>query len=204
MYIANNKKQASNDLQNAVTPDSEDAFRRIYDKYAGSLYAFGLKFNIEEDLVQDAIQEVFVDLFLKSEDFQATVVNMKAYLFVALKNNLLKKLIRKKRFPTLTLDVYKDLDFNVAYDPQEQIILGEMNAESKQNLQTAIKSLSKKQKEIIYLKFEEELDYPDVARVLQISIESARKQLYRALKSLRESLNNKEMNTLFSIFSKKS
>lgn len=198
------KKQLTDFSWNALRANSEELFSQLYLHYAESLYAFGQKFSVGDDLLQDAVQEVFVDLFIRSREGTVSIANLKAYLFVALKNNLLKKIARKKRLPTLTFDVYQELDFNITYDPQEQLIASELNTESSRKLQAAIQALSKKQKEIIYLKFEEGLDYPDIARVLQISVESARKQIYRALKSLRESFDAKELQTLLCIFFKKS
>lgn len=198
------KKKIHEYAWNSFHADSEGAFRFIYSEYAESLYTFGRKFGMEEEQVEDAVQEVFVDLYLKSQDITSSIINLKAYLFVALKNNLLKKLASQKRFPTSPLDIYRDLEFNITYDPQEYLIRRELGNEANLRLTEAVNALSKKQKEIIYLKFEEELDYPDIAKILQISIESARKQIYRALKSLRETLNDEELSLMLCIFTKKS
>jgi RNA polymerase sigma factor (sigma-70 family) len=53
-----------------------------------------------------------------------------------------------------------------------------------------LNKLPAKQKETLYLRFNESLDYPEIAQMLNISIESVRKQVYRALKSIRESFSN--------------
>lgn len=182
----------------------ENAFTKVYHRYAESLFSFGRKFNVDEQLLDDAVQEVFVDLFLKRQKLAGSIKNVKAYLFVALKNNLLKKIDKSRRLPTLGLDNFRDLNFVIEYDAQQNMINSEIEDETNQRLTEAINQLSKKQKEIIYLKFEEELDYPEIAQVLKIGVESARKQIYRAIKSLRESLDHQELNTLFYIFLKKS
>ncbi|WP_163707328.1 RNA polymerase sigma factor [Mangrovibacterium lignilyticum] len=183
---------------------NESAFTQLYNQYAKNLFSYGKKFNIDDQLVDDAVQEVFVDLFLKRKKLAGGIKDLKAYLFVSLKNNLLKKIEKKKRLPTLGLDNFSNLNFNIEYDPQENIISSEDQKETNERLSEAIGQLSKKQKEIIYLKFEEELDYPELAQVLQIGVESARKQIYRAMKSLRKSLDYKDLNTLIAFFIKKS
>ncbi|RKD90965.1 RNA polymerase sigma factor [Mangrovibacterium diazotrophicum] len=182
----------------------QDAFTQIYHQYAENLFRFGRKFSVDEQLLDDAVQEVFVDLYLKREKLAGNIKNIKAYLFVALKNNLLKKLDKSRRIPTLGLDNFRELNFEIEYDAQQNMINFEIEEETNVRLTQAINQLSKKQKEIIYLKFEEELDYPEIAEVLLISVESARKQIYRALKSLRESLDSEEFTTLLYIFVKKS
>ena len=198
-----NEKDLINYNWQAFLKGNEEAFTYIYKQVAANLFSYGKKFNIDEENVNDAIQEVFVDLFLKRQKINIEIQNLKAYLFVALKNNLLKKLNHRKRIPTLTLDTYNDLDFNIVYDQQEQLIFKENTTSTNDKLNQAIETLSKKQKEIIYLKFEEELDYPEIAKIMQISIESARKQIYRALKTLRKSLDYKELETFFKLFIKK-
>lgn len=75
----------------------------------------------------------------------------------------------------------------------------EISEEITQKIRIAINTLSSKQKEIIYLKFEEELEYADIARILNISIDSARTQLYRAIKSLRKLLDPENFN-IFILF----
>lgn len=182
----------------------EKAFSAIYNRFAVNLYAYGKKFSVDEQLLDDAVQEVFVDFYMKRQSIVQEVKNPKAYLFVALKNNLLKKISLKKRITNIGFDNFRHLNFEVEYDAQEKLISSEIEEESRGKLQEAINQLSKKQKEIIYLKFEEELDYPEVAEVLQISIDSARKQLYRAIKSLRLSLDFEEINALIHLFIKKS
>lgn len=180
------------------------SFAFIYQQYAQSLLVYGYKFNIDQELVQDALQEVFIDLYLKRDKVNIEIDNLKGYLFIALKNNLLKKILKRKRTGFEDIDTLQpELHFEVEYSFQEQLIRLEISEETKQKLTDAINTLSPKQKEIIFLKFEEELDYPEIAKMLSITVESARKQLYRALKSLRNLIDPKMLQIFFFIFSKK-
>jgi len=61
----------------------------------------------------------------------------------------------------------------------------EISEEIKNKLIEAVNNLPPKQKEIIYLKFEEEMDYKEISEVMNISVDSARKLMYRSLISLR-------------------
>ncbi|WP_423128191.1 RNA polymerase sigma factor [Gaoshiqia sp. Z1-71] len=181
------------------------SFSIIYERYAGSLLTYGRKFNIDNELVGDALQEVFVDLYLKRDRFGKQIKNLKAYLFIALKNNLLKKINHRKKWQFQVIEGKGDeLEFSTEYNIQEYLIEKELSKEIQQKLQAAVAGLSPKQKEIIYLKFEEELDYPEIARVLKIGVESARKQIYRAIKTLRETIDTKILSNFFLIFLKKS
>ncbi|MGV8096825.1 MAG: RNA polymerase sigma factor [Mangrovibacterium sp.] len=181
------------------------SFALIYQHYAEGLLSYGYKFNLEKEIVRDALQEVFTDLYLKRDHVHIEIENLKGYLFTALKNNLLKKILNKKRFGFDDIDAVRpELRFEIEYSFQDQLIQMEISRETKQKLHHAIESLSSKQKEIIFLKFEEELDYPEIAKILNITVESARKQLYRALKSLRELLDSKSIQLFLHFFTKKS
>ena len=53
-----------------------------------------------------------------------------------------------------------------------------------------LENLPSRQKEAVYLRFVEGFDYEEISEVLNVSIESARKQIYRAVKSMRDQLKN--------------
>ena len=50
------------------------------------------KLSMNKELVKDAIQEVFLDLYLKREKNKTNPENLKYYLILSLKRNLIKKL----------------------------------------------------------------------------------------------------------------
>jgi len=147
------------------------------------------------------LQEIFIDLFLKRNKLNVDIKNLKAYLFVSLRNGLIKKIKSKKRFELYDIkDNNFEFNFNVEYSYQDKLIEDEISQELKNVLQAATKKLPPKQKEIIYLKFEEEMSYPEISEIMAISIESARKLLYRALLSLRKEIPYEQFSSILFIF----
>jgi len=186
----------------AFLSGDDNAFAGIYYVYINPLLSYGKKLSHDRDLLHDAIQEIFIDIYQKRSKLHIPISNLKAYLFIALKNNILKKLEQKRKFDTNEVDDNMLGEFNIEYSFQEQLIKNEISDELHSNLQHAILKLSPGQKEIVYLKFEEGLGYSEIAELMNISIESARKQLYGALQSLRQLLDNKSFTILLSIFRK--
>lgn len=180
----------------------KEAFAIFYNLYIDRLYQYGLKLSNDEDTIKDAIQEVFLDLYLKRAGNQTTPENLKYYLLLALKRNLIKKLKTKRRFDSgeISDGQFSDLGFS----PEYQIIEMEQDEEARHKVVQALNQLPDKQKEIIYLRFNEAMDYPAIASLLGINIESVRKQVYRALKTVRELLDNKSITILFYFTQKKS
>lgn len=93
--------------------------------------------------------------------------------------------------------------FHTEYLFQHQNFGFELSDELLKKLQQNINNLPSRQKEIIYLKFEEEMEYPEIAFILNISVESARKLLYRALVTLRKTIDPKFAQTLLLVYFKK-
>ena len=166
----------------------KEAFALLYNQHVQTLFHYGTKISPEEELVKDAIQEIFIDLYLKRKNNNADPQNLKFYLILALKRNLIKKLKRNRKQINETSRL--EFIFEPEYCIEKTIIEEEENKEQKIRIGQALSQLPPKQKEALYLRFNESLDYPDIAQLMEISIESARKQVYRALKYLREHFNN--------------
>ncbi|MGV8136831.1 MAG: RNA polymerase sigma factor [Mangrovibacterium sp.] len=179
----------------------KEAFAIFYNQHVDSLYQYGRKLCKDDDTVKDAIQEVFLDLYMRREKNSVGYENLKYYLLLALKRNLIRKLQTQRRFDDtkVTHDDHTDPEFSIEY----LLIEKEQEEEIRIKLANALNQLPEKQKEAIYLRFNETLDYRDIALILGITVESVRTQIYRALKTVRQILDNKTFTILLKLFSKK-
>lgn len=183
----------------------DKSFAMIYQKHIDPLLSYGNKLSSDKEVVHDALQEVFIDLYLKREKQGVKIGNLKSYLFVALRHNLIKKNTQNKKYSMQKLEtIQEDSPFCIEYGFQEEIINLEISEEIKSELAKAVNGLPAKQKEIIYLKFQEELEYKEIADILSISVESARKSIYRALFSLRKIVSAETFKLVLFTFFKKS
>jgi RNA polymerase sigma factor (sigma-70 family) len=199
------KKTNLNFLWKSFLKGDDKSFSLIYQQHIDGLFLYGSKLSTDRELVRDCIQEVFIDLFLKRKKVSREIVNLKSYLFVSLRNGIIKKLKQSRIFESIgEKEDETEAPFNIEYEFQDQLIQLEISQEIIAKLQSKIKNLPPRQKEIIYLKFEEEMDYPEIAPILKISVESARKLLYRALLTLRKTVDPSIAQTLFFIFFKNS
>lgn len=163
---------------------NKEAFASIYNQYLNSLYRYGTKLCADEEIVKDAIQDVFLDLYLKREKNKTNPENLKYYLILALKRNLIKKL-KQIRNPGENNPTH-ELSFEPGYNIEQLLIENEEEREKSRHIEIMLNQLTLKQKEALYLRFNESMEYPEIAKVMQISVESVRKQVYRAIKSIRE------------------
>lgn len=179
----------------------KEVFAVIYNHHVDALYRYATKICTDEYLVKDAIQEIFLDLYLKREKNSVKPETLKFYLALALKRNLIKKLQSNRRI--LQFSEIKFIEFEVEYGIENQLIEDEGKEAINKKLLNALNQLPSKQKEAVYLRFNQSLEYEEVAAILEISVESVRKQVYRAVKTLREILGNESSIVLLSFFQKK-
>ena len=178
----------------------QEAFSILYNQHIDNLYSYGTKLCNDEDAVKDSLQELFLELFLKRDKIKISPENLKFYLALALKRSLVKKLQSGRK---VVRGFNENVDFEPQYSIEFQIIEQEKDAEINRKVLNALNQLPAKQKEAVYLRFNESLEYSEIASILEITVESVRKQVHRALKTVREIIG-KEMNTfLLAIFSRR-
>jgi len=161
----------------------QGAFERIYQELVDDLYAYGKKFSKDNKLVEDCIQDMFLDLWDKRIRLGETN-NVKAYLFVTLRRRIIKTL---KRGSVVSLvDEVEVFQAELSIDLiLEQI---EMKKENGIKLKNAFDSLTKKQQHILYLKFYQSFNNHEIAEMLKINYQSARNALNRALTQLKKNI----------------
>jgi RNA polymerase sigma factor (sigma-70 family) len=168
------------------------SFQNIYTLYFNVLYEYGMRRVGNEELVKDCIQDLFVKLWTNRRTI-ATTAKIKYYLLGALKNHLINagtspsfiQMESVEAADHFTLDFSADTDF----------IRRQQDSRLSLRLQEALRQLTPRQKEIIYLRFFEELSYDEIAQLMDISVKGAYKLSHRALETLKQvlSLSQKDL-----------
>lgn len=181
--------------------DDKEAFATLYNCHVNSLFHYGIKISGDDDMVRDAIQEVFLDLYLKRKNNRTDPENLRYYLLLALKRNLFGKLEKERKL--IHDEVESATSFEPEYSIESRIIKNEEDSELNRRIAGFLRKLPGRQKEAIYLRFYECLEYPQIAELLKINVESVRKQVYRGIKTIREIIGSESLILFFCIFCKK-
>lgn len=156
------------------------ALEQLYAFFYTDLYHYAIKITEQEYLAEDAVQDVFVDLWNYRNQI-TTVYSPKFYLIRSLRNQCLKLLKKQNRFTDLTLAN----PFEITILPEE-LKLREDNQVVKKAIKKALEQLSPRQREIIYLKFYNNLDYEELAEILEINYQSVVNHIHKAMLKLRK------------------
>lgn len=166
----------------------QEALAFIYHNHYKKLIKYGVKFSSDEEFVEDCIQDVFLQLWKNKESLGKTE-SIRFYLLKALRRRITKDFLRKR--PTVDIDERGDnYHFMVEYSVEDLLVQEEGVANLKHRLVQALEELTARQKEAIYLKFYQELDYDEIAGIMNISYQSIRTLVYQSIKLLREKVTS--------------
>lgn len=157
----------------------KEAFGRLYEVYLDRLYRYIFyRVGNNRELAEDLVQSVFVKAWEKLDTFQKG--SFQAWLYTITKHNIIDYIRAQKK--------QISLDETIA-DEKEAIEEGVHKKLEMQRIQHALKFLTVEQREIIILKFVEELPNQEIAKIVNKNETAIRALQYRALKELRKILS---------------
>ena len=148
-----------------------------------ALYNYATKFSNNPDFIRDCLQELYLELW-ERRTFLSDTAFVKSYLFKALRHKLIKETARLKRFqePHEALFEVHATDLPI----ESHIIETESLIHQNKRLTNVISRLSKRQQEIIYLRFYQNLENEDISNVMGLGRQSVSNLLYKTLKEMKE------------------
>ncbi|WP_254560349.1 RNA polymerase sigma factor [Dyadobacter diqingensis] len=159
------------------------AFGELSQVHYRSLYNYATKFSSDSEFIRDCIQELYLDLW-ERRAFLSETAFVKSYLLKALRHRLIKESVRLKRFkePKELLFAPDGADLSV----EATIIENEHLKHQIKRLNQIVSHLSKRQQEIIYLRFYQNLENEDISHVMNLGRQSVANLLYRTIKEIKE------------------
>jgi RNA polymerase sigma factor (sigma-70 family) len=163
---------------------SESAFERIYLSNIDALESYGRQIVPNQDLVEDTIQELFVNIWNKRANL-GDVSSIKGYLFKSLRRELLRKLKRERRF--ISESQAQQGGLNLVSDSAMDVMIRHQEEEERvTRLRMAMETFSKREKEIIHLRFFQGLSYESIAELLELNLKYVYNTASRAYQKLRD------------------
>lgn len=165
----------------------KEALGELYDTYVNILFSYGMYHSKDRGYVMDCIHDLFVELYNYRKNLSMTD-NVKYYLFKSLKRKINKKYNNKNVAVFFDEDKYKIKTLQKTHTDscENEIINKENTSEINAKLSNALKTLTKKQRKIIDLRFTQEMTYEEISKIMGISVQTARTSIYRIIKALRK------------------
>ncbi|GAB3768496.1 sigma-70 family RNA polymerase sigma factor [Spirosoma horti] len=175
------KPLAHQELWHRFKAGDEWALGELAREHYPGLYNYGLRLTTDSELVWDTIQDLFLELWDHRESV-GNAVFVRTYLLKALRYKLLKT--RGHQQP-VHLDDFESSKLPFTGSIEEEIIDHEMHTGQERLLHQLMATLTKRQQEVLYLRFYQNLDNHEIAQILGMERQSVANLLYRTFKELR-------------------
>lgn len=173
-------------LQAAQRFDPE-ALAAIYDYYSPRLYAYAMRLLGNRDLAEECVAETFARFLHALHVGHGPRQQLQAYLYRTAHNWITDR-YRRQPPPSLNTD---DIDLSTGTPNPETSL---ETVWMRQRLRRALWQLTPDQRQVILLRFVEDLDNETVAAVLQKPVGAVKALQHRALVALRRILEREVEN----------
>jgi RNA polymerase sigma factor (sigma-70 family) len=170
------------------------AFDALYRMHVTELVNYGHKISSDRVLIEDCIQDLFIELW-QSRERIADTTSVKFYLFKALRYKVYRKL---KTDGFFNLDDIERHHNDLACASHESNLIGiEVQSLQMENLRALIKQLPKRQQEAINLRYYHNFSNEEVAQIMGVNYQSACNFIFSALRKLKLNLKVAVTSILF-------
>ena len=183
---------AEENLAVAVHRSEPGALERLIDRFEPALYgyAYGILQNTfdAQEVVQDAVLRAHRALTKQYDEARCAALALRPWLFRTVRNLCLNKRRSKTRALETPLESFDDGRIGPFVREHGSELERQQDAEL---LRHAMSGLPLDARELIVLRFMEEMSYADIAKTVGTSEASLRGKVFRSLKLLREALEER-------------
>lgn len=178
-------------LVKALKEGNQLAFSIVYKTYAAQTFSLAFKYLLNKELAEDAVQNLFLKLWLKKEEIDETKP-INRYLFTMLKSDLLNTLRDSKKNIYLLedcLSMVLELEDN---SQNENLKQEQMNI-----IQQALEQLSPQRRKVFEMKVSGKYSNQEIADKLNLSINTIKFQYSQSLKQIRATVGELSLLLLY-------
>lgn len=170
---------------------NKKALEELFARHHQHLFNYGLNIVWGREVVNDAIQHVFLTLWKKHTRL-SEAQSVKAYLLSSVRRSIFEQLeqrISRNEREKIYLEGKNEYTFSI----EHKLVQEEISQELSKKLEAALEGLTPRQKEAIYLRFYNGLTNHEISAVMDINYQCVCNLLYDAISRLRSSLDYKSL-----------
>lgn len=158
------------------------AYAYFYETYSVLLFRYGCKVHQDRDLVKDCVHDLFTEIWKNKENLSSPV-SVKNYLVKSLRNKLTRATNKKSRF--VDQDSVPENLLGYSESMETSMVLAETKREGDKKLIKALRTLSNKQKEVIFLLYYNNVSPAEAASIMSVSVRTIYNTAFNAMQSLK-------------------
>lgn len=178
---------ADDELVRAYIEGNNEAFDVLLERYQSKLFSYIYFLVRDEDLADDIFQETFVKAIMMMQQKRYVFSGKFSSWIMRIAHNHIVDLFRqdKKDFVSVLdpAEQNRIYDRNLVEDNVESCLISEQTQEEVRRM---VELLPQNQKEIVYMRFYQDMSFREIADILNISINTALGRMRYALINLRK------------------
>ena len=175
--------QGTEKLINRAKRGDKDAFGKIYEIFVKKIYRFIYYMVYDRELAEDLTQLVFLKAWRSLPSYLPTKGTCEAYIYAIASHQVIEYQRRKKE---LSLDQIEEPA--LSFDIDDPII----QEENKGTVRNLLSTIGSDERQLIIWRYFEELQFTEIAQILNEKEGAIRVRLHRLLKKLREKMEKKQ------------
>ncbi|NJK95465.1 MAG: sigma-70 family RNA polymerase sigma factor [Bacteroidales bacterium] len=160
---------------------SKNALSEIFDQHYQNLHSYASRMISNPDEAKDVIQDLFLKLW-KNKNQLGKCDNIRFYLLQSLRRLIIDQYLKKYK-PIKTEINEENLPSELPFE--SVLIINQEQDKKIEELKKAFSQLSRRQQEAIYLKFYQQIDYPAIATIMNVTVQSVRNLVHSGIQSLK-------------------
>jgi len=164
-----------------------DNFEAIFGQYKDMVYKTAYLILGDTHRAEDVLQEVFIKVHKSLDTFDSRKGTFSTWLRRITVNQCISER-RNTHSPPLSLERLEEEGFDLAgadsRHPEELAV----KREESQRIQRAMKTLDRKHRAVVTLRYFNELSYEEIAQVLSIPLGTVKSRINTAIRALRQEL----------------
>lgn len=160
--------------------NTQEGFASVFEEYGKNIFRYiYVRVGNRRSLAEDLTQDVFERVWSNRDKYDSERASVKTWIFTIARNRLTDYYRKKREVP---VDPETDVVDKSTVDHEE-------NVEKKSLLYNSIRELSDKDRELITLRYIEEMDLEEIAEIMDMSYDATKVAAHRALKRLKGKIN---------------
>lgn len=169
-----------NHLWDRMRAGDANALQELYNSFYQYLFAVNFAVCMRRDLTKDCIHDAFISIWT-NRDKLPPVSTVGGYLRICVRRKVIDAL--KKEPPLESTFLQADAEYECSYE--EVVIAFQEEQSTKVALKEALSHLTNRQKEVIRLRFFENKNYEEIARLMGSEPRTVYNHMYEAIDRLR-------------------
>ncbi|CAG4999876.1 hypothetical protein DYBT9275_02333 [Dyadobacter sp. CECT 9275] len=191
-------REEEHHLWKELTEGNEAALAALMRSHYKPLLNYGYKFIKDEEFIKDCIQDTFIEIWNKRKQLSEPD-SVRAYLFICLRRKVFRNGSKLKLFRQHDTTFLDETDLSVEFSPEWWMIKEESMAERTRDMANMLNALPRRQREVVYLKYYQELTREEIAGLMAIAPQTVSNLLQMAFDYLRRNGRTTFISLLFSV-----